>query len=185
MVLAICGTTCVGKSFAKEAILRNRPDVRELRWYTTKPLSSKEHVGRHLSEEQFLRNREFGRLVLIESIDGDLFGFFRDDIIRDDVLFITEMYPEKFFELKKFEPKVIGISLITETTSEGFDILEKRMRRRFLPSCEIEKNLKLAKAEIMLAQDNYHYFDATVLVSRKNQENFVETIVSLANVLAP
>lgn len=186
MLLALCGPTCIGKTYAKKAILRHRPEVKELRWYTTKPLDADEQVGRHLTEEQFQRNLDFGQLVLVEERDdGYSYGFSKRDIIRNDVLFVTELRPGMIFELREVNPEIKAISLITEPNPSGLRILGERLKRRQLSSQEIDQELKDAVEEMRLAREQYDSFDVSVLVNERSQDTFLTTILSLTNALAP
>lgn len=181
MVLALCGPTQVGKTYAKEAILRHRKDVKELRWYTTKPLSPDETVGRHLSDEQFERNCLSGLLISFEKDDGYKYGFATHDIVRNDVLFVTEICPSLISDLKEINPDVVAISLVTD----GLDILKDRLKLCCKSKAELEKRLSVAKEELEFARENYDYFDVAVLVTKKNQKSFRSTVLLLANTLAP
>lgn len=186
MLLALCGPTCIGKTYAKEAILRHRPEIKELRWYTTKPLDPDERVGRHLTEEQFQRNMMSGELVLIEDRDdGYSYAFSKRDITRNDLLFVTELSPGMIFELREINPRIKAISLVTEPNSSGLRILGERLKRRRLSDHEIDQELAYAAEEIQLARERYDSFDVSVIVSENNEDVFLTTILSLANTLTP
>ena len=182
MVLALCGPSCIGKTYAKEAILRQRPEVKELRWYTTKPLDPSEPVGRYMPEDQFNRNCKAGKLVLVEEKDGHCYGYSTYDIVRNDVLFVAEISPHSIVDLREVNNNIKAISLVTDSRPNGLDILKDRMKKKFSEK-EFEEKLSEAEKELEFARDNYNYFDAAVLVTKKNEPNLRKTVLSLANAL--
>ncbi len=182
MILALCGPSQIGKTYAKEAILRHL-EVRELRWYTTKPLEPDEPVGRHMDEDQFARNFKSGKLVLVEEKDGYSYGFSKHDIVRNDVLFVTEMCPSMITEFKKINPDIIAISFVTDSRPSGLDILKSRLKKKSSSKTEFENRLFEAQKELEYAREHYDYFDVSVLVTEKNQKDINRTVLSLAAAL--
>jgi len=184
MVFILSGPSCIGKGHAERAIRQAYPSVKKLRYYTTNPAVIPEDDNCVvLPVKDYASRVQSGTLVLNERRGSYFYAYVLDDLLKDDGVYIVELSPKTIKKAKEIIPKCKAISLIVELAD--IDILRERMYKKGVPHSLISERLDEAASIIRMIRENYHYYDAIALVTKKNEPNFSEMIVSLFSALVP
>lgn len=183
MVLILSGPSCIGKGYAEQAIIQNFPNAKKLRYFTTRPYIPEEDNGVTLPMRDYAARVQSGELVLSERRGSYFYAYLRDDLLKDDGVYLAELSPKSIKKAREIIPSVKAISFVIEKAD--LDILRKRLEQKEIPYCMIPDHLSEATSTVKSIRENYHYYDASVLVTKKSETNFNETIVSLFRALIP
>lgn len=179
MILALSGPICVGKKYAKEAIQKVHPEVKEIYIYTTRKVSPTEKAIKHLSYSEFERHEANGNLVLTYSSNGEKYGFQKEDFFKQYGDYVIILPANLIAEAKRLNPKIIAFNFVV--SDSDLDLLGQRIQKRYLnvSNGEIKGQLRRAKEEIDAARDDYLTYDVSILVSKEYERHFSEIVVSL------
>lgn len=179
MILALSGPICVGKTYAKTAIQKIHPEVKEIYAYSTRQVNPTEKPIIHLSHSEFARFEKSGNLVLTYVVNGEKYGFNKNDLLDKDGDFIVILPANLIAEAKRLNPKIVAFNFIVDNSE--LDLLGQRIRRRYvdLSNGEIKGKLLNAKKEMEAARAEYLTFDVNVLVSKEHEHHFDKIVVSL------
>lgn len=149
MIIAFSGPSGIGKGYIKEQLLRLYPNIRELTWFTTRPLRLNEQDGGnriHVPVSEFNRMADASELVLVQNLFGHRYGLRVEDLLPTQDIRLTELHPDNMSEALKINQEIIAIGFVT------FEIplLRKRLTvvRKTESPAEIEQRVATAKGEI-------------------------------------
>ena len=167
MIIALSGPSGVGKGYAKEAILKENPEVREAVWYTTRKLRPGEKNRKSVPNIEFSALEHAGKLVLVQEMFGHHYAMRKEDLIATKDVILTEIHPYVVQEAKKINPNIILIGMATD----DIELLRERLsiRRKTESPEEIERRLQTAMAEIAAIRESYKLFNTVIRVERTNE----------------
>lgn len=183
MVLILSGPSCIGKGYAENAIIQNFPNAKKLRYYTTKPFVAEDDCGIALAMKDYAMRVQSGELVLNERRGPYFYAYLRDDLLKDDGVYIAELSPESIQTAREMIPESKAISFVIETSE--LDILRERMQQKNIPWSMIASYLDEATSTVQSIRENYRYYDASVVITKEFESKFDETVVSLFRTLVP
>lgn len=166
MIFALSGPSGIGKGFAKEAILKKNPNVKEAIWYTTRDLRPGEKNRESISEIEFTVMQNSEKLALVQELFEHRYGILKESLLSSDDL-LTEIHPFIVDEAKNINPNIILVGMVTDDTELLFERLSQK-RKTETPK-EIAKRVAAAEREIEAIRKNYKLFDAIIFVSKESE----------------
>lgn len=183
MIIALSGPSGIGKGYIKEQLLRLYPNIRELTWFTTRPLRTNEWVGGnriHVTVSEFNRMAGAGELVLIQDLFGHRYGLKKENLLPTTDVRLTELHPDNVPEALKINPAIIVIGLVTFDLS----LLRKRLTlvRKTESPVEIEKKIAMAESEIRTIMRQKSLYTAVIEVTETKEHMVFDEVLAI---LAP
>ncbi len=172
-IIGLVGPSGVGKGYAKEALKRNLPKIREPVVVTTRPQRKTDGPDRKagVAIETFQKQTQAGEIKFAHQPfgpDGDWYGFDQQSLThKDGELILTEVHPENVEPFREEFPE--GLLLIALVASQ--DYLESNLRSR---GSEDEESLKLRLVTARRETDQIVYLQSkgqVDLVVEVNQNN--------------
>lgn len=172
MIIALSGPSGIGKGYAKEAILKVNPEVKEAVWYTTRELRPGEKNRKSISNIEFDAMEHAGKLVLIQEMFGHRYAMCKEDLTATEDVILTEIHPYVAQEAKKNNPDIVLIGMVTD----DIELLRERLsvRRKTESPEEIERRLQTAMTEIAAIRENCELFNTVIHVERKNEPEIAQ-----------
>lgn len=180
MLVSITGPSGVGKGYVKEQLVKNIPSLRELVWFTTRPLRPTERDGSsnrsHISRDEFEKLMADGKMLFCQELFGNLYGIYSDDLCHSESdLRITEFHIDNVVIARESSIEFIGIAIVPHEVN----LLSKRLLVRSTESKEeIQERLRLALIEIETIRANSNLFDLLITVSESNQGQIAQEVIS-------
>lgn len=178
MLVSLTGPSGIGKGYLKDYLLRVFPDWREISWYTTRQIRSRENYRndrRIVTEAQFRRLYEQGNIILVQELYGYLYGMNCSDLEGGDKeILLTELQISNLPTALALIEDLLTIALVPAdpnflrqrlTNYRGTESLE-----------EVELRLETARSEIDLIWQSTSLFARVFTVSEANEGDLPDLV---------
>jgi len=184
-IIALVGSSGVGKNFTKQAIKNQFPELSELTIYTTRSKRPSDGLDRKtdIAIDDFLKMKKKGKIIAAHQpfgTEGDWYGFSREQIdkmLENNELILTEIHPDNISLFKElYGNNVFTIALIAEK-----EYLEHNLKLRDSET-KIDRKLRLNSAtnEIKTIQEmrKEKLIDIIIEVGWNNRDQLSELVVN-------
>lgn len=179
MIIALSGPSGIGKGFVKERLLRAYPCIKELAWFTTRPLRPCEQNGNRIwvSLSEFNSMVESRKLILAQDLYGHRYGLKKEDLLPNTLVRLTELHPDNIEGALKVNPAILAIGLVTLDLS----LLRERLLalRNTESVTEVEKRIARAKIEIETIQRQRSLFAAVIEITRTSETSVFDQVLAV------
>lgn len=175
MLFALSGPSGIGKGHIKQQVASVYPNLRELAWFTTRPLRPEETADgnrRPVSRENFDALVASGDCVLQQELYGNGYGLSRTELLSCKGVWFTEFHPENLARARELRGDIVAIGLVTN----DLDLLAERIARRDGSDEDRVARLSQAAAEMELVRKSRHY-QLIVTVTRETEESVSTEVV--------
>ncbi len=167
MIISFTGPSGIGKGYIQKHVLRVFPDIKELPWFTTRPLRPNDGNNRiHLELAEFNRLAKQGELVLIQDLYEHRYGIRRETLTQADGLILTEFHCNNIRKVLELGLESVRIALVTD----NYDMLRKRLVEIRQTETQEQIHIRLAAAmtEIDTIRQNAELFTSIITVNEDN-----------------
>lgn len=172
IIIALCGTSGVGKWYLKQRLKKIFKLVEPQVYTTRKQRKNEKQSDRvFIPREEFLRKQQNGEITLPQELYGNLYGFDRKAFEGKQGI-ITEIHVGV---VKKFRQMFPSATLIALTTTNA-NFLKHRLRLRGDNSAEAKKRIEKAEEEIKQTKRLRRLFDINYTVDFENESRIVKEI---------
>ena len=176
MLFALSGPSGIGKGYIKQRVASVYPGLRELVWFTTRPLRPGETANgnrRPVSRETFDALVASGECVLEQELYGNGYGLSREELLSCEGVWFTEFHPENLARARDLRDDIVAIGLVTD----DLDLLAERIARRDGSDEDCAARLSQAAFEMELIRRSPHY-QLIATSSRDSEEATCEEVVN-------
>jgi len=177
MIISLSGPSGIGKGFIKEQLLQAFPFIKELAWFTTRPLRPNEKAGNRISVSisEFDKLVETGKLVLIQDLYGHRYGLKKESLLPSQQFSLTEFHPDNLSLAMEINPEIIAIGLVTSDLS----FLRRRLSviRNTEITAEIEQRVAVAKVEIETILRHKPLFATVIEVAEVSESSIFDQVL--------
>jgi len=179
MIISLSGPSGIGKGFIKERLLQLYPYIKELAWFTTRPLRSNEQSGNriHVSLSKFEKLIKTNELILVQNLFGHRYGLRKKDLLPCSDIKLTELHPNNLSEALKVNSAIFAIGFVTF----DFSLLHKRLfvvRKTENPE-EIEERVAIAKSEIKTILQRRSLFVSVIEVIEAEEALVLDKVLTI------
>ncbi len=174
MLFALSGPSGIGKGYIKQRIASVYPGLRELAWFTTRPLRPEETaVGnrRPVTRETFDALVASGDCVLEQELYGNGYGLSRTELLSCEGVWFTEFHPENLARARTLRDDIVAIGLVTN----DLDLLTERLMRRDGSDEDRAARVSQAVLEMELIRRSPHY--QLIATSSRDSEEATSALV--------
>lgn len=176
MLISTTGPSGIGKGFVKQILLNCHPEIKELRWTTTRQSRGEETNRTFVSLNQFQSMKTNEELILVQELFGHSYGLQKClfETNANQVL-LTELHIENLLELRSLEIYPLAIGLVPIS----LEFLRQRLEscRATEKPAEIELRLKAAETEIQQILNNRELFLTVIEIDKSTEENVSQLIL--------
>lgn len=185
MIISLSGPSGIGKGFIKEQLLQAYPFIKELAWFTTRPLRPNEKAGNRISVpiSEFNNLVKTGKLVLVQDLYGHRYGLKKEDLFPSPQVKLTEFHPDNLRAAMEINPEIIAIGFVTLDLS----FLHRRLSvlRNTESTAEIEQRIAVAKVEIETILQHKSLFAAIIEVTEASESSVFDIVLTVLTPYLP
>ncbi len=182
MIISFSGPSGIGKGFIKERLLQLYPQIRELAWFTTRPLRSNEQRGGnriYVSLPEFNWLTEQNELVLVQDLFGHRYGLRKEDLLQSSDIKLTEVNPDNVLEAFSINPEIFAIGFVTRDLA----LLHRRLSilRKTESLAEIGERVTRAISEMDTILRLRSLYASVIEVAEAGESTVVEEVCAVLN----